>query len=165
MATSRNWKDRLKEAIDQLTYSWEGPRASPLALPDYEGVLLMNAVTSHWNSVVSHSPLDLDGYSGKTCPESSVVPEAQTSDRFSGPWKTSGIVSRGECLTLSTSESPNGVVDSSLSEILQEDVLNKYFLSPEACAGILNRAERRGRELPEPLKTVLTQCSLSTLAK
>lgn len=36
------------------------------------------------------------------------------------------------------------------------DYLRKYFLSPKACAGILRRAEKRGRELPEMLRRALT---------
>ena len=43
-----------------------------------------------------------------------------------------------------------------LSAILQPDAdLSKYALSPKACQGILNRAERRGKELPEILKAAL----------
>lgn len=46
-------------------------------------------------------------------------------------------------------------VKSSLSAILEENADQKYYLSQRACQGILNRAERRGKELPEELKTAL----------
>jgi hypothetical protein len=44
----------------------------------------------------------------------------------------------------------------SLSSILEANVPPKYFLSPTACKGILRRAEKRGKELPEQLKAALT---------
>lgn len=43
----------------------------------------------------------------------------------------------------------------SLSEILESKVSEKYYLSAKACAGILRRAEKRGKELPEHLKAAL----------
>ena len=57
---------------------------------------------------------------------------------------------------------PNGVEESHLSRILQEAVHPKYSLSAKACTGILNRADRRGKELPEILRKALerqAQCS------
>ena len=43
-----------------------------------------------------------------------------------------------------------------LSEILEtSQVPHRYFLSPKACAGILRRAEKRGKELPEMLRRAL----------
>ena len=36
-----------------------------------------------------------------------------------------------------------------LSSILMEDVPDRYSLSPKACQGILRRAAKRGKELPE----------------
>jgi hypothetical protein len=46
-----------------------------------------------------------------------------------------------------------------LKEILQKDVQKKYYLSARACAGILRRAEKRGKELPPVLRTALLQVS------
>ena len=43
----------------------------------------------------------------------------------------------------------------SLTDVLESDVLQKYSLSPKACAGILRRAEKRGKTLPEPLAAAL----------
>ena len=48
-----------------------------------------------------------------------------------------------------------------LSHILEECPDPKYNLTPKACAGILRRAERRGKKLPEALKTVLLMQSAS----
>ena len=57
--------------------------------------------------------------------------------------------------TLNTSECPKDVVESSLSQILQDTVPSRYYLSKTACEGILHRAENRGKELPEHLKLAL----------
>ena len=48
-----------------------------------------------------------------------------------------------------------GVKESHLSQILEDSVLPKYFLSERACKGILNRANNRGKELPEQLREAL----------
>ena len=65
--------------------------------------------------------------------------------------------SHGEHSTLSIGESPNDAVESSLSQILQNqtDVPQKYYLSSKACQGILRRAAKRGKELPEVLRIAL----------
>lgn len=61
----------------------------------------------------------------------------------------------GECMTRNTGESPNAAVGSRLSQILEATPQEKYSLSAKACQGILRRAERRGKDLPETLKAVL----------
>ncbi len=43
----------------------------------------------------------------------------------------------------------------SLSQVLETSVSTKYYLSSRACAGILRRAEKRGKELPALLKRAL----------
>lgn len=63
----------------------------------------------------------------------------------------------GECMTRNTGESPNAAVVSRLSQILEETPQGKYSLSAKACHGILRRAERRGKDLPERLKAVLVE--------
>jgi len=42
-----------------------------------------------------------------------------------------------------------------LSEILEEKADEKYTLSARACEGILNRAAKRGKGLPEVLERAL----------
>ena len=44
---------------------------------------------------------------------------------------------------------------STLSQILQVRVPQKYYLTPRACLGILRRASVRGKELPPLLKAAL----------
>lgn len=62
---------------------------------------------------------------------------------------------RGELSTLNIGESPSVAVESRLSWILEDNVPERYYLSAKACQGILNRASRRGKELPEIPRTAL----------
>jgi hypothetical protein len=44
----------------------------------------------------------------------------------------------------------------SLSDVLERGAVpQRYFLSPKACAGILRRAQKRGKALPEMLHRAL----------
>lgn len=62
---------------------------------------------------------------------------------------------RGDASMLNTGASPREEKESSLSQILQEAVPGRYYLTPKACRGILRRATERGKELPEKLKRAL----------
>lgn len=62
-----------------------------------------------------------------------------------------------ELLTRNTGECPSVAVESTLSAILEADAPEKYCLSAKACEGILRRAERRGKELPDMLRKALEQ--------
>lgn len=125
---------------------------------------------------------DLGLWSGKTCPEHSAATKGETSRQSSKrssasqsrkppilkclkkdgqlggaatmKWEDDGAW-LGECMTRNTGEYPNAAVESRLSQILEATPPVKYSLSAKACQGILRRAERRGKDLPEPLKTVL----------
>ncbi|OWV62610.1 hypothetical protein ATY75_12115 [Rhizobium sp. N122] len=60
----------------------------------------------------------------------------------------------GWTATLVPSHSDGSVC--SLSDILETgDLPPQYFLSPKACAGILRRAGKRGKELPQQLQAAL----------
>ena len=88
----------------------------------------------------------------------------------SAPTPPDATAWRGECLTLNIREFPDflgqfrsadgGCSSSdtvvSLSEVLWTgSVPPRYYLTERACLGILRRAERRGKELPEMLKDAL----------
>src|SRR5204863_119653 len=51
--------------------------------------------------------------------------------------------------------SPNVAVGCSLSDVLENHVPPRFFLSPRAAQGILRRAEKRGRMLPSRLQAAL----------
>ena len=69
------------------------------------------------------------------------------------------VVLRGECLTRNIGEYPNAERESSLSQILQDNVPEKYYLSSRATIGILRRAAKRGKELPPVLRMALEEQS------
>ena len=122
---------------------------------------------------------DQGTWSGKTCPE----PSAPTKEKTSGASskKQSGSSKRmpiyldlrktdghmpdalwamggallGAYTMHSFGECPKEENVSLLSQILVEEAHPKYSLSAKACQGILNRANRRGKKLPEILQTAL----------
>ena len=124
----------------------------------------------------------LDIWSGRTFPERSVQTEARTSapssrkrsgsqnreplfldcrrDKNGLPrvayWETGGAL-RGVYTTRSFGEYPSDERGSRLSQILEETPHPRYSLSTKACQGILNRAERRGKVLPEVLRDALAR--------
>lgn len=115
------------------------------------------------SSSSSHgSPMSLFGPEGmsslRTYPDYFPAKADEISPSYSRRWPSSGFTtSPGECWTADISECPNeGGVSSSLADVLQADVPAKYFLSPRAAAGILRRAEKRGRELPPHLSQALS---------
>lgn len=124
-----------------------------------------------------------DTWSGKTYQEPSQATEGKTFRQFSKrrsasstkmplflnlrrgggqsqdlSWET-GIRSLGEFMTHNSGESPNEGNVSLLSQILEDSVPERFSLSQKACQGILNRAAKRGKALPEILKSALeNQC-------
>ena len=62
---------------------------------------------------------------------------------------------------LNCGEKPLMENSSKLSDILEKNPDPKYNLSARACQGILNRANRRGKELPEMLRVALENQSQS----
>ena len=95
--------------------------------------------------------------SGKTLPVVCHPMEDGTLVPSQGRWQNSGIHSDGVCLTHNTSESPKEGVESFLLDVLQDSqsTSDKYCLSQKAAEGILRRAKRRGKTLPETLETAL----------
>ena len=67
-----------------------------------------------------------------------------------------------ECIS---GELHNGVSESHLSQILQDSVHPRFYLSAKACSGILRRAENKGKELPPELKKALENRALSSYEK
>jgi len=49
-----------------------------------------------------------------------------------------------------------------LSSILMDNVPERFSLSPKACQGILRRAEKRGKELPDVLRLALERQANAT---
>ena len=72
-------------------------------------------------------------------------------------WEQDGVL-RTVLLTHNTGPAPLSAEDVyTLSQILEEKVPAKYYLSARACEGILRRAKNRGKELPPMLEEALLQ--------
>ena len=78
----------------------------------------------------------------------------QKADASTMIWEDGALL--GGYMMHSFGESPREENASHLSQILADSAHPKYYLSAKACSGILRRAEKRGKELPEILKTALT---------
>lgn len=96
---------------------------------------------------------------------------------YSHRWPSSATGGLTGALMLNTTDWHSDGSVSSLSDILEtpqdwlerhpgqtlddyQEYLRKFYLSPKACSGILRRAEKRGRELPEQLRQALAQVAL-----
>lgn len=123
-----------------------------------------------WSGKMSLEPSQVMG--GKTSESSSKRPQelslptpqfldcrAERVGLMQGPfWETDGL-SLGGYTRRSFGVYPNAVVESRLSQILEEHPHPRYCLSEKACRGILTRAERRHKELPTLLREALVRQS------
>ncbi len=99
---------------------------------------------------------------GRTSPESCRSTTDGRLEPSSGCWSNSGMGSPTEFWTLDISEYPSGAAASSLSDILETgDVPRRFYLSAKACRGILRRAGKRGKTLPESLEYALQKVAAS----
>lgn len=72
-------------------------------------------------------------------------------------------LSPGASWMLNFSEWPNDAAACLLSQVLEQgSIPQKYFLSSTACAGILRRAEKRGKKLPGLLEMALRSVATGT---
>lgn len=71
-------------------------------------------------------------------------------------WETVSV-SHGAYSTRNIGEYPSVARESTLWQILQMNAPEAYYLSAKACQGILNRAKRRGKQLPAMLEEALNE--------
>ena len=76
-------------------------------------------------------------------------------------WQNAGMGSLTGFLTVNTSTFPNDAKESSLSVVLETTVQrqHKYWISKEACRGILQRTTPRGKTIPEGFRYALVRQS------
>jgi hypothetical protein len=142
--------------LDTSTCLLEEPPAKPFPLQETEQDWMTLVATSQWNTSDLLSAFSRDGLSGKTSQAFCQSTQEGRLEPSSGRWANSGMGSPTEFLTLKTSESHSAAVACSLSDVLETgDVPQRLYLSAKACAGILRRAEKRGRQLPHLLQTAL----------
>src|ERR1700745_1909226 len=140
----------------QLTFLLEEPPAKPSVSPDSERAWMIRVATSRSPSLPLLQSIGPAGWFGRTSPVSCQATEDGTLVPSSGSWASSGMGSPTEFWTLSLCEwtatgapAPHDGTVCSLSDVLETgEVPQRYFLSAKACAGILRRADKRGRALP-----------------
>ena len=130
--------------------------ANHLVLQAYAKDLTTQEVTLHLPMLEFLISLNPSGVYGKMCQVSSVQAAEGILEPSLGRWANSAMGGPTGCLMLITSESHKDADECLLSDVLEVGNLpQKYYLSPKACQGILNRAERRKKVLPDMLKAAL----------
>ena len=149
--------------MSQSTFSWAERHANPSPSRDSEKDWMTRVATSCLPTLPLLQSIAPDGFFGRT----SLVSCRVTADGILEPslegWQNAGMGSLTGFLTLSTCEQMDTLTQypkdggvCSLSDVLETgDVPQRYFLTPKACAGILRRAEKRGKKLPEQLANAL----------
>ena len=149
--------------MDQLTFLSEEPPVNPSALQDSEADWMMTVATWPLSFLGLLNEKGPSGWFGRTSPASCHQTEDGTLVPFSEGWSNAGMGSPTECLTLSISEWPKDAAVCSLSDVLEtQPVPQRFFLSATACKGILRRADKRGKDLPTPLRLALTSVADSS---
>lgn len=105
---------------------------------DFRAVLEELACVEQPNAVIPGPPRGADGA------------KLEQSLETDGLW-------RGDSWTVNISEWPSAESVSLLSSTLEVNAPEKYYLSARACQGILTRASRRGKKLPDLLQTALLE--------
>ena len=142
----------------QSTFLWEERPANPSRSRVFAKVCTTPEADSCLRFLKSLNVTNLDGLSGKTSPASCHPTEEGILVPSSGRWGHWGMGGPTASSTHNGSEWPRDAAVCSLSDVLEtSDVQPKYFLSQKACAGIIRRAERRGKELPTMLRRALEQ--------
>jgi hypothetical protein len=85
------------------------------------------------------------GYSLRMFPDSFQLTKEGTLQLSCKRFPKAGMGIRGEFWTVNTSESPNDAKECSLSDVLEENVHPKYYLSRKAVAGMIKRSKKWGR--------------------
>lgn len=172
------WVEGFKEDTvhDALTAS-EPPKGRPLVLtscveasPAKTSPLQVSEPDSQESEVDSslRQPESLTlfseteaGFSLRMFPDSFPHKAEEISESFLRRFANSGFWTElGECWTADTSECrSDGGVSSSLPDVLEADVPPRFYLSQKAAAGILRRAEKRAKTLPEHLESALRELS------
>ena len=142
---------------------WQEPHAPRSASLDLGKAFKAIEGTSPLSLYSLLNDLKLRGFSGKTSPAYCPQTKEGILETSSEHWQNAGMGSPTGFLTLSTREhndfqehshKDEGV--SSLSDILETgDLPQKYYLTEKHCQGILHRAEKKGKKLPEKLRKIL----------
>ena len=151
--------------MNQSTFLWEEPHVCPSASQDFERDWQTRVATSCLPLVPLLNDIAPSGWYGRTSPVSCRLTTEKILEPSSECWQNSGMGSPTGFLTLNTSEWPSDAAVCSLSDTLETGTVpQRFYLSATACAGILRRAEKRGKMLPSALQQAL-ECVLTQRQK
>jgi hypothetical protein len=144
-------------------FSLEELPANPFQSPDSERDWMILVATSCSPILPLLTNIGPSGWFGRTSPAFYPLTEDTTLPPSFEGWANSGMGSHTGFLMLNTSEWPKDADVCSLSDTLETgNVPQRFFLSETACAGILRRAEKRGKVLPEQLQRALESVVTTT---
>lgn len=151
--------------VVQSTLFVEDSPAKTSASPENDVDLMAIALASGLSFSESLTTLSLSGSLLKTCQVYSLAPEGEILPSSFNGWRSAGMAWGGECLTVKASDLPSDAKECLLSEVLEPHTDARYYLSPKACAGILRRADARGKVIPEPLRSALWAVTVEETGK
>ena len=149
--TSQQLQMTLFEESDTSTLSVEDFRVKLSALLGNDEGLKIQEELYFLKSQGSHLFSNLDIYSLKTSKDSLATTKEIPSRSSSKRWMNWGMMRNGKCLTAKILESPKTEKGCLLSDILEDKVDEKYFLSEEATRRLL--AYKDNQQIPLPLDT------------
>ena len=127
--TSQQYQTSLFEDSEVWTLSVEDFRARLSALRDTDEVLKIHEELCSLRLLGSHLFSDLNIYSLRMSKDSSITKTELHLRPLSQPWMNWGTMWNGKCLTARISESHKTGNVCSLSDILEENVPEEFFLS------------------------------------
>lgn len=142
---NKQWK-KVPKHTDILTFlRSDSPAKTYLKQTAKQKGLVAKEALSSLNVCDLLTSLSQLGYSLKMFPDSFQLTKEGTLQLSSKRFPKAGTGIRGEFWTVNTSEWPNGAKGSSLSDVLEECVHPKYYLSKLAVAGMIRRSKKWGR--------------------
>lgn len=156
--------------MDLFSFSSVAPHAKVFRSQDFVKAWLTQEETSRLPISQSLTAIGPAGWFGRTCPAFCRLTADGILEPLSGAWSNAGMASPGECLTLNTCEwtawngpSRNDDGVSSLSDVLETGELpQRFYLSANACLGVLRRADKRSKSLPPALNAALQAVASQT---
>lgn len=141
----------------QLTFLPEDSPAKIYQWPDFAKAWLASGQGYGSSLYELLATIGQDGLSSKMFPVFYPATAEETLPSSFAGWSNAGMACAGGFLTLNMTEWHSGARVCSLSQVLEPQVAPKFFLSATAARGILRRAGKRGKMLPELLARALRQ--------
>ena len=141
--TSENSQENIFPGMEEWMSSQPDSPAKPLVLPAKEKVSkIAHEVLSFLKSLGWLKVLDHDMLSWRTLKDFFRTTKEGRSESSSMRWMNWGILQNGSCLTAKISEYPKTGKGCSLSDILEQEVSDRYFLSDQQVESLTSGQQR-----------------------